>query len=85
MSSQPVGSKSTAAFHFPEQDFETLLSMIKVSDRRFKPTVQALAAAIDAAGAKDINGRLADELGITRRQAGALLRALVAIGAGDAQ
>jgi hypothetical protein len=72
-------------FHFPEADFEILLSMIKLDDRRFRPTMKRISAAIEAAGAKDINERLAEELHVTRKQAGALLRALVAIGGGDAR
>lgn len=76
-----VGSQ----FYFPEAEFETLLSMLKIQDVRFQPTMKRVAAAIAAAGAMDINDRLADQLGITRRQAGALLRALLAIGSGDAR
>jgi hypothetical protein len=75
-------AESGPKFFFPEADFEDLLSMIRIRNPRFRSTMKRVAAAIAAAGARDISERLADELQVTRKQAGALLRALVAIGIG---
>lgn len=68
--------RSDPPFSFPESDFETLVSMIKIQDRRFRPTMERISAAIEVAGNFDISSRLAQELHITRGQASRLLTAL---------